>query len=207
MSFIDLTGQKFGKLTAIKRTENAKDKHAQWICKCDCGNITIVQSSCLKRGHTKSCGCIRHEPPTNKTHGKSRTRLYTIWRAIIERCYNPQHKHYKNYGGRGIAICEEWLNDTQAFFKWAIESGYREDLTIDRIDANGNYEPSNCRWATRKEQANNRRGNHLVTYNGKIQTIAQLADEIGMDSNVLRARINNNWTIERAINTPIRKRG
>ena len=206
MCLIDLTGQKFGKLTVIERAENAKSGRVRWLCKCDCGGVTISQSNDLKSGRAKSCGCLRHTPPPNKTHGKSKTRIYRIRRAIIARCYNSNHEQYKDYGGRGITVCVEWLNSFTAFYEWAVASGYTDDLTIDRKDNNGNYEPNNCCWVTRKEQANNRRNNILVTYNGKTQSVTQLAEELGIDSAILRARIYIGWDIEKAINTPIRKR-
>lgn len=207
MSYEDLTGRKFGKLTVIERAENAKNGRVRWLCKCECGNSIAVLSYSLKRGQTKSCGCLKHMSPPNKTHGKSKTRIYRIRRAIITRCYNSNHEQYKDYGGRGVSVCDEWRNSFTAFYEWAMANGYTDELSIDRKDNSGNYEPSNCCWVTRKEQANNRRSNHLITYNGKMQTIAQLADEIGMDSNALRSRINIGWDIEKAINTPIRKKG
>lgn len=127
------------------------------------------------------------------------TRLYRIWQAMKRRCYNPKHKQYKDYGGRGIIICDEWLNEFSTFYEWSMANGYKEGLTIDRIEGNGNYEPTNCRWATVKEQANNRRSNHLVTYKEKTQTIAQWATETNVSAAVIAIRLKRGWSIEHAL--------
>ena len=205
---IDLTGQQFGRLTVINRAEDYVSpkghKLVQWLCECECGNKTIVTTSCLRGGQTQSCGCINREISRKRllTHGDSDSRLYKIWASMRERCRNSSDKNYRHYGGRGIFVCDEWDNYV-TFKEWALSSGYREDLTIDRIDVNGNYEPSNCRWVTIDIQANNRRNNHYITYNNKTQSMKDWSNEIGINYSALRRRIQAGWSPEKAFNTPI----
>lgn len=194
----DLTGQKFGMLTAIKRVEDkvsSTGKHyVMWLCKCDCGNDKVVARSALTKGETRSCGCIKGE-----NHGMSNSKIYDVWIDMKKRCYDPQRDDYKNYGGRGVEICNEWKNSFTTFYNWALTSGYDDALTIERIDVNGNYEPSNCTWATRKEQANNKRNNHFLTFDGKTQTVAQWSNELGINENTIFNRINRGLTDEEVL--------
>lgn len=162
----DLSGRRFGRLVVVKRADECVGHsygHSLWMCLCDCGNETYVYGSNLLQGKTKSCGCYHTEmiKAANSTHGESKTRLHRIWAGMKERCYNTRASNYHNYGGRGISVCDEWRNSFSAFRDWAVLNGYKDHLSIDRINVDGNYEPQNCRWATFIEQNNNKRNNLL----------------------------------------------
>lgn len=200
----DKSGQRYGRLTVIRRTENSK--HPKWECVCDCGNIKSIYQSNLISGDAKSCGCysLEEKIKNNTTHGLSKTRLFRIYQGMKNRCYNQNIKGYKDYGAKGIIICKDWLDDFVSFYNWSLKNSYADNLTIDRINTNGNYEPNNCRWATMKEQENNRTNNHLITFQNKTQTLSQWADEIKMDMNRLYSRIVKlGWSVEKAITTPV----
>lgn len=199
--FINLVGEKFGILTVIERAANDKYGRAMWTCKCQCGNEVIVHGDSLRRGLTKSCGCNRSNliKLNNTKHGEFGTRLYNIWGKMKHRCNNPNNKSYKNYGGRGITVCNEWAKDFRTFYNWAMANGYSEEMTIDRIDVNGNYEPSNCRWSTMKEQCNNKRNNLLITYKNETKTLEKWVEELGINYNLTWQRIyRDKWTVDRA---------
>lgn len=203
-NFIDLTGQKFGRLTVVKRAKN-KGSCTVWECLCDCGNITAVRAYDLKIGRTKSCGCYNMEHITK--HGHSHDRLYNIWRTAKSRCTNPQDKDFERYGARGIVMCNEWTgsNGLENFIGWSMSNGYQDNLSIDRIDNSKGYSPDNCRWVTMKKQQNNRRNNHIITYNGKSQTISQWSEELGIKHSTLLYRIDSGWSVEKALNTPVKR--
>ena len=164
---IDMSGKKFGRLTVIKRDSENPKRRGLWICRCECGNTCTVEGTNLRKQHTQSCGCLQRERTgdANRTHGMTKTRLHRVWNAMMNRCNDTDGDNYSYYGGRGIQVCEEWKK-FPAFMNWALSSGYSDTLTIDRIDVNGNYEPSNCRWATMKEQVHNRRPRKDVKRHG-----------------------------------------
>ncbi len=205
---LDLTGQRFGRLVAIERSTNSKSGKARWRCECDCGNNIVVFSTSLVRGLTHSCGCLNSEVASVRfsTHRLSESRLYETWSGMKKRCYNSNSKSFHAYGGRGIEVCTEWRNDFQKFYEWSMSHGYTDELTIDRIDVNGNYCPDNCRWADKLTQANNCRTNHYLTFNGKTQSIAEWARELGVTDSLLRQRLLKlGWSVERALTTPVVK--
>lgn len=161
-NFIDLSGKRYGYLTVIERVEDREykggRKKPQYLCLCDCGNTTFVTGECLRCGCTKSCGCHRGDSLIRYSmkHSKSHERIYSIYCDMKKRCYNNKCSGYKNYGGKGVTICKEWLDDFNSFYRWSMEHGYDETLTIDRIDSSGNYEPTNCQWITRSENISRR---------------------------------------------------
>lgn len=197
---VELSGKKFGFLAVTSRAESRNGK-AYWNCICDCGNETVVSGSNLRSGAVKSCGClIRKE---KDTHHLSNTRLYRIWRAMINRCYDKNYWAYKYYGAKGVTICDEWLNDFVEFKNWALSNGYSDSLTIDRIDNDNGYLPENCKWSTRKQQANNRSFCKKIEYQGKSQTLMQWCEELGLNYKRTHSRLYKcGWTFEKAISTP-----
>ena len=191
MRLVDLTGQKFGRLTVISRAEN-KGKETCWKCQCDCGNEVIVQGNNLKNGHTVSCGCFRREKTSesHKTHGMKGTSIHNTWSHIKARCFNPNSKHYKDYGGRGITMFPEWIDNFQAFYDYVSKlEHYGEDgYTLDRINNDGNYEPDNLRWADKKTQGRNTRRNIYVEYQGVMMCLKDAAELSGINYDTLLAR-------------------
>ena len=203
----NLVGKRFGKLKVIKYNGSNKNGRALWLCKCDCGNTKVIVGNSLINKATISCGCYNKEAARKRRikHDLSYSKLYKVWSGMKTRCYNKNFIYYCNYGGRGIIICDEWLNDFATFYNWAIANGYKDHLTIDRLDVNGNYEPSNCRWATRKEQNNNMTKNIIIKYNGEEKTISQWSTEFNLNRTALYYRIKRGWDIEKALTTPIKK--
>lgn len=212
MKALDLTGQRFGRLVALRQVQS-RARHAMWLCRCDCGKEIVTRGTGLRYGSSKSCGCARrerlHEAIT--THGLSggraaTTRLYRIWRNMKQRCYNPKAAKFDLYGGRGVGVCQAWQG-FEAFHAWAIAAGYRDDLTLDRIDPDGNYEPSNCRWATYREQALHTSQTHFLTFRGETLPLSTWANRIGIEPSTLSSRINDyGWPIEKALTTPLQRR-
>ena len=210
-AFIDLTGQRYSQLVVIERTQNKGNK-VRWVCKCDCGATAIVSSHELRSGKTRSCGCLQRKISGEQTakrnfkHGQTRTPLHNSWSGMIQRCEDSNYKWFKDYGARGVTVCPEW-KDFTAFAKWAVASGYKPGLSLDRINVNGNYCPENCRWATDKEQANNRRTNQIVCYNGESKTIAEWAALKGVPYHTLWNRLRvRGWPVEKALSVPKKTR-
>lgn len=192
MRMIDLTGQRFGRLTVLQREgTDQKSQQKLWLCKCDCGNTVLRVGNTLKRGNLSNCGClikdIKRGNAYSLTHGKSKSGEYKSWSSMIQRCTNPKHASYKNYGARGVSVCEEWLGSFEQFFA---DMGSRpEGHSIERIDSDKNYEPGNCKWSSRIEQQNNKRNNRLITVSGKEMTVAQFSKISGINPRTLYNRI------------------
>lgn len=202
MRKLDLTGQRFGRLVVIKEAGRSSDGHVRWLCKCDCGNYTSTPSTkTLRNGTCRSCGCIERERPNKQTHGKSNTKLFAVWNAMKQRCYNPNNRSYKNYGGRGITVCQEWKEDFQTFYDWAIANGYKKGLEIDRIDVNGNYEPDNCRWTTSKKNNNNRRNNVKIKIGREEHTVAEWSEITGIPRSTILERFRSGKPLEEILKT------
>lgn len=212
----DLIGKKFGRLTVESYSHNIKKENGigllhYYNCSCECGNNCKVERNSLKNGNTKSCGCIHTEQliKRNKDNAKLNgdsvkyKRLHNIYNAMINRCYSKSNKRYKDYGERGIKICEEWLNDWLNFRDWALSNGYNDSLTIDRRNVDGNYEPNNCRWVNMKIQANNKTNNKYLTYKGETKTLSEWCEELDLPYHTIKARINKlGMSVEEAFNTP-----
>ena len=207
MKMHDLAGKRFGKLRVVKFTGiNPKNRCAVWECICDCGSTATVDSKSLVSGNTKSCGCGKnagHRKYGSKTTHENR--LYRIWIGMRDRCKNKQNSRFSMYGGRGIEVCEAWDESFTTFRDWALRSGYQESLTIDRINNDHGHSPENCRWATLKTQANNRRNSHYIKFRGECKTISQWAETLDIPEGTLRSRIWNGWPTAKALTKPVRK--
>ena len=211
---MNLIGKRFGRLTVIDFAEDyvpPSNHHvAQWKCRCDCGNEIIVAQNHLRNNHTKSCGCLQKNTVSEKSkkHGMSKTRHHTIWKSMLSRCKTKTGGSYQNYGGRGINVCQEWADDFMNFYCWAIDSGYAENLYLERKNNNGNYCPENCAWITYKEQQRNKRNNHFLTYKGETKTMIEWSEILKINYGTLCYRINvAKWSVEKAFETPIKNVG
>jgi hypothetical protein len=206
MKLKNIIGQKFGNLTIIKElkphlTPN-KTKQRIVLCKCDCGNLFKTQLYHVTSKHTKSCGCIQKEKFSQiiSKHNLSNTRLYNTYYNMRSRCYNKNNKEYQHYGGRGIKVCDEWLDSFQSFYDWSMNNGYKDNLTIDRIDNDIGYSPSNCRWVNLSTQQRNKRNNRIITINGITHCITEWCEILNLKLNTVYKRLRYGWTIEKALN-------
>lgn len=204
---VDISNMEFGRLTALGPTGRGNDGGILWHCRCICGKETIVTGAHLRSGHTTSCGCYQSDITTERStsHGMSRTKEYQVWCSMNERCRNPNNKHYRDYGGRGIVVCDEWQNDFAAFRDHVGPMPF-DGATIDRVDNGSGYLPGNVKWSTQTEQARNRRNNTLLTYNGKTQCLSAWAEETGIHRSVIQTRLKWGWDIDGTLTQPVRKR-
>lgn len=202
-------GDRFGRLVVLEEVEPIyeKQKIRRYLCQCDCGNTKIVRYNNLLYGGTRSCGCLVHDGLGRKYPKKLvDSRLYVIWNSIKERCYCPNSTSYPRYGAKGISMCDQWRQNFMSFYNWAISNGYSDELSIDRIIGTGNYEPSNCRWASDITQSNNRSSNVRVTCNGETHTLAEWCRIIGIQPQTLYYRLNRaKWSVEKALMTPVKQ--
>jgi len=204
MKLIDITGQKFGRLTVTGYAGPCAYGGSEWLCNCDCGTQGIkVRSLYLRNGHTESCGCVMYERrlASNITHGMAGSVEHNTWKGIVQRCTNPKYKEFYLYGGRGIRMCNRWRHSFQAFFD---DMGRRpgNKFSIERIDVNGNYEPSNCVWATTKQQGRNRRDTLRFLWNGTVQSLADICESCGANYKLVYHRIKEGWPVGEAVSLP-----
>lgn len=199
----DLTGQRFGRLVVLWRAANVAEPsgatRSAWMCRCDCGEGRVVIAHSLTRGLTRSCGCMMREKPIK--HGMARTAVYKNWVAMMQRCGNPNHGRFADYGGRGITVCESW----REFVNFYADMGEPEPgTTLDRIDNDKGYEPGNCRWATKQEQANNRGVTKFLTFNGQTLSYGDWGRVTGLGRATITRRASKGWPVERILTEPIR---
>jgi hypothetical protein len=199
-------GTRFGNLTVLRISRKKLYAHGTcWVCRCDCGKVLVCWGSLLRVGRKTQCGCRTSEiiSKGRTVHGFSRSKVYRTLKIMIQRCTNPNHGNYRRYGGRGIKVCREWMNHPEKFVLWALANGYQEGLTIDRINNDKSYSPSNCRWVGWVPQARNRSDNHLVTWNGKTRTIAEWSEVTGLKYHTISKRIiKYKWSVEEAMTLP-----
>jgi len=197
-AFRDLTGEQFGRITVLHRAEN-RGKQTFWLCECSCGSTKEICAYNLTKGLTKSCGCLSAEMigERSRTHGMTESREYQIWLGMKARCHTESNRAYKYYGAKGVSVCDAWFNSFEQFL--ADMGVAPEGASIDRVDVRGNYEPSNCRWATAEEQANNKSNNRRITWQGKTMTAAQWGRELGLKQHTILRRLRDGWTVPRAL--------
>lgn len=201
-AYKDETGNRYGRLLVMSKADGMR--RVSWKCKCDCGNTVIVPGIQLRCGKTKSCGCLHKEITAKKNaerltkHGDARTRLYGIFIGMHKRCEKKYHTAYGEYGGRNIKVCDEW-SDYSTFKEWALENGYSDSLTIDRIDNNKGYSPDNCRWSTMKEQSNNKRSSRIIECNGERHTVAEWSEILNIPYVRIAQRLRRGWPVEKAL--------
>lgn len=201
MRIDDLIGKRIGSFVILEKIETSDKKHSYYKCKCDCGNIFKKRQDIIKNAKHKACNLCKRKRPDMITHNHSNTKLYRVYYSMKERCYSNNSNEYHNYGCRGIKVCSEWLNNFEVFYKWAMDNGYQNGLQIDRVDNNGDYEPSNCRWVTPEENSNNKRTCVYITYKDKTLTINQWARLLGINKNTFWRYIRKkNYTIDYIIN-------
>lgn len=215
MKHVDISGNKFGRLTAVKVDHS--DGHSNfWLCKCDCGNLIVVRLQHLRQGMTKSCGCLQREMrktrgerskigERTRTHGLSSHPLHNVWNGMKSRCYNHNHKYFHRYGGRGISICNEWKDNFLDFYNWCVNHGYKDGMTVDRIDNDGDYKPSNCRLVDYVKQANNKSNTIYVIHNGKSYTISDICKITGLKRRTVYERVKKGLSFEEITNTELKK--
>ena len=210
-------GEMFGRLVVIKevepRQQYKKGKVRRFLCQCDCGNTTTVDIYHLIHGKIKSCGCYKKEQSLMAAKSQkfpkhmTSSRLYTIWNGVKSRCYVKTSTPYKKYGAKGITMCDEWKNDFVSFYNWSIENGYADNLTLDRINGEGNYEPSNCRWVSYTKQANNTKANVFLTLNGESHTLTEWSRLLNINFTTLQNRRSKGWDDAKVLTTPVRSNG
>lgn len=213
MPNVDITvGFRVGRLTVLKGASS--DNGKRWLCLCECGVETIVRAGHLLSGGVKSCGCLakdtaaatsRATAERRKTHGLSHTPLNECYKNMVRRCCDPKNKSWARYGSRGIRVCNEWLSKPQSFYDWAQSNGYAEGLTIERKDTNGNYDPANCTWATRRAQSRNTSRNHLLAWNGEELPVCVWAERLGVRPQAMENRVARGWPAERIFGQPFRE--
>lgn len=216
---VDMTGKKYGRLTGIRPCGRNEAGRLLWLFKCDCGNEHLADARCVRKGVISSCGCLRSEICSERgrkyilraqqacvTHGQSSRRIWRIYNAMLNRCYNERNSSFGDYGARGITVCNEWRNNLFAFIEWAYANGYTDELTIDRIENDKGYSPDNCRWVTRAVQNCNTRQNILITIGDETKTKTEWARAVGVSIDTINRRLAQGWLPSEAVTTPVARK-